>query len=96
MNRTFEAPALDIPGVGRIAMFANEEELVRREAEGILLAVILARGTSLVAMMKSLSGLASLHGKPMFPQAVSLYDGERLVAVFKPGTAMAPAYTAVT
>ena len=96
MNRIFKNPALDIPSVGRITMFATEEDLVRREAEAILLAIIIARGTSLVAMMTTATGLLSLNNKPHFPQAVSLYDGDRLVAVFKPGTEAAPNYTAVT
>ena len=98
MNRRFENAALDIPGVGRLALLSEAEGAVRTEAQDLMLSVVEVRARALLVRAATLD-FAGMAKRANFPQTVTIYDGDRAVATLKPGRDAdgnsCPEYTAV-
>lgn len=79
--KLYEAPALDMPGIGRLTLAARKPDAVMLEAQAFIDQIVIIRFT---AALTRPDCRELLQKRLLFPEAMYLYDGERQIGYWKP------------
>lgn len=89
-----KAPALDMPGVGRITLFARRLSIAKEEAKHIWTEIVKAR--AIVMLSRIILDPEALSKESPVTQEVHLYEGDRLLATLKAGRGKTAEWVNVT